>query len=333
MKKRILSAILAIITVFGMTVFANDETVKTEVLTPNSVFGMFTVSEIGEDYILGTTEEKTQIQFNVSEKTVLIDSVSKNAIAISDIKTGEIIAVNYETFMTKSIPPQTSAILIATNVEKGGMVNLTYVSEISNDENGNLIITDDTTNTVVTVSKDAKYLPYKTKNIVRAEDIKPASTVLLWYDAVTLSIPAQAYTENVVIISTYDENEDFILTVNGKELDTDNKPYYDENTLMVPLRAISENLGYYVSYDEKTEAITVSDSQVQKATLYPDNDEVAFEGLSRTVNANRTIKNAKETKVIDGHTFVPIEFFKEFSNETKIIGNSADISSVTYESE
>lgn len=331
MKKRILSAILAVATSFGMTVFASDEAVKTEEMTQKSIFGMFTVSETGEDYILGTAEENTKIQFNISDDTILIDSASKNAVSINDIKIGEEIAVDYEVFMTKSIPPQTSANLIITNISNGGMTNLTYVSQVSNDENGNLVITDDTTDTVITVSKDAKYLPYKTKNIVRADDIKQGSVVLLWYDTVTLSIPAQAYTENVVIISTPDESDDFVLTVNGKEIDTENKPYYDGETLMVPLRAISETLGYDVSYEDETEKITVSDQQVLKATLYPGSDEVSFEGLSRSIDSNRTVKNAKETRVIEGRTYIPLEFFKEFSNETTISGNSADISSAADE--
>lgn len=331
MKKRILSVILAVTASFGMTVFASDEAVRTEEMTQKSIFGMFTVSETGEDYILGIAEENTKIQFNISDDTILIDSVSKNAVSINDIKIGEEIAVDYETFMTKSIPPQTSANLIMTNISDGGMANLTYVSQLSNDENGNLVITDDTTDTVITVSKDAKYLPYKTKNIVRADDIKQGSVVLLWYDTVTLSIPAQAYTENVVIISTPDESDDFVLTVNGKEIDTENKPYYDGETLMVPLRAISETLGYNVSYEDETEKITVSDQQVLKATLYPGSDEVSFEGLSRSIDSNRTVKNAKETRVIEGHTYIPLEFFKEFSNETTISGNSADISSVADE--
>ena len=331
MKKRILSSILAVLTTFSMTAFASDEIVKTEVAVSDSLYGIFTVTETADDYILGTTEEKTQVQFNISEDTVLIDSVSKNAISANDIKAGEKISVDYSSIMTHSLPPQTHANLIATNTEKGGLLNLTYVSKAEKNEKGDLVITDDTTNTVITVSKDASYRPYKTKNIVRADDVKPGTVAVLWYDAVTLSIPAQAYTENVVIVSTPDESGDFTLTVDGKELQTENKPYYEDKTLMVPLRAISEGLGYTVSWDDETQTITVEDAQIQKATLYPDKDEVSFTGKLRIIDMSRTVKNEKETKVIDGHTFVPLEFFKEFSNETKITGNNVTVSPIIFE--
>ncbi len=43
--------------------------------------------------------------------------------------------------------------------------------------------------------------PYQTKNIVKLSDITPGSELVLWYEAVTLSLPAQAATDKAVLIA------------------------------------------------------------------------------------------------------------------------------------
>ena len=41
-----------------------------------------------------------------------------------------------------------------------------------------------------------------------------------------------------------------------------------------------------------------------------------FEGHLKVINMSRTIENARETVVRAGYTYVPLEFFREFLNET-----------------
>ena len=84
----------------------------------------------------------------------------------------------------------------------------------------------------------------------------------------------------------------------------------------VTLRKIAEALGYNVTWDYDTQSVTVDDDYIQKATLKNRSCEAVFEGHLKVINMSRTIENARETVVRDGYTYVPLEFFREFLNET-----------------
>lgn len=104
-------------------------------------------------------------------------------------------------------------------------------------------------------------------------------------------LPALAEAEAV------EETKSFSLLVNGNELALDDllaEPYVEGETVMV----------------------TVDDDYIQKATLKNRSCEAVFEGHLKVINMSRTIENARETVVRDGYTYVPLEFFREFLNET-----------------
>lgn len=97
-------------------------------------------------------------------------------------------------------------------------------------------------------------------------------------------------------------------------------PYKEGNTIMVPLRKIAEALGYQVGWDSETGAITVEDTYVQKATLLDGTEKVVFEGKLQIIDMSREIDNSVKTIIHNGYTYVPVEFFKEFLNDTTIAG-------------
>ena len=108
------------------------------------------------------------------------------------------------------------------------------------------------------------------------------------------SLPALAEAEAAEAV---EETKSFSLLVNGNELALDDlpaEPYIEGETVMV----------------------TVDDDYIQKATLKNRSCEAVFEGHLKVINMSRTIENARETVVRDGYTYVPLEFFREFLNET-----------------
>lgn len=270
-----------------------------------------TVSEIGEDYVIISIDNgKRQLQLNVSEETVIIDSELAVAVALSDIKEGDIITAEYSNNMTKSIPPQTNASLITVNAEKGGVVNRINADVVEKDKDGNIIVMDNVKDVVVTISKDAHVAPYATKNIVKVDDIQVGSDLLVWYNYATLSLPAQATTHKVVVVKTI---PDFKLTVNGSDVELLDLPYYNGPTLMVPLRKIGEALGYTVGWNAEENAVTLEQGS-KKATLLPDSKKVLFTG-----SEERETENNAETVISNETTFVPISFFSEFENTTNVL--------------
>lgn len=115
----------------------------------------------------------------------------------------------------------------------------------------------------------------------------------------------------------------YTVSVSGHTLDLSGLPaalYAQGDTIMVPLRKIGEALGYKIGWDAETGAITVDDEYIQKATLYDGTSAVIFEGRLSVINMSREVENSVETVIHDGCTYVPLEFFQEFFNDTAIEG-------------
>ena len=195
--KKLTAAVLSAIMLTMFAFCADTAPIKTP--RGDGMSAMLTVTETGDGYIVGTTDEKRPLRLNVSSETVIIDAKTGASLSISDIAKGSVISAEYSENMTKSIPAQTNAYLIAVNVKKDA-VNLVTVDEVETDKDGNVVVTDNTRDLVLRILKNARVLPYRTKNIVKASDIRVGDTLVAWYDVVTMSIPAQANTEKVVIV-------------------------------------------------------------------------------------------------------------------------------------
>lgn len=129
----------------------------------------------------------------------------------------------------------------------------------------------------------------------------------------SLCIPAFA-TEDI-------QNEAYTIIVNDQPIDLSDlplTPYKEGDTMMVPLRKIGEALGYKVSWNPETGAITIDDDYIQKATLVSGTATVVFEGKLQVINMSREIENTVPTVIHNGYTYVPLEFFQEFFNDTAI---------------
>lgn len=146
--------------------------------------------------------------FNVSESTLLIDNVTGEATLLKNIKAGDEIYVYHSQAMTRSIPPQSAAFAILTNVEENKsvatMINVKEVTELEND--GIKVLSEDGFYSI-TILNDTPISPYKTKNIVSIQDINQDSIIFAWFDVMTLSIPAQATAKKVVIAPIQENND------------------------------------------------------------------------------------------------------------------------------
>lgn len=239
-----------------------EEVIEEEINLDAPVKGMLTVAEIGEDYIVAGG-----IKLMISAQTVMLDSETALPIGIESIAVGDMILCEYSQMMTRSIPPQTQAFLIAKNADKGGIVNTITVDAVETDAEGNVLVTDNANNIIVTITADAEVAPYKTRNIVKLADISRGDKLVLWYDMVTMSIPAQASTNKVIIA---------------------------ENA--IPVREVLEGMGYEVKWNGEEMSVELIKEDVS-AKIMIDSAMVEMD--------DKTVELPARVALVDSKTYVP----------------------------
>ena len=93
---------------------------------------------------------------------------------------------------------QAAAILTMT---EQNIAHYAEIESLEKEADGSLNVVTDGGSRVVTISKEAEIRPWLTRNIVMLQDLQVGSKVLLYYDLMTMSLPAQAYTEKVILLA------------------------------------------------------------------------------------------------------------------------------------
>lgn len=315
--KKALSLVLATAAFTSMTAFANYDTMliseepSTEVVETMEALSYLTaygdITEVAEDYIVVKTTDGEEIQFNTSDDTHIIDANTVLPLDLTARETDKV-TVTYSNAMTMSIPPQAYAYAVIGNI-KSDMGNPTYtvVEEVRTAEDGMVIVTENGSKEI-TVPSNAAVSPYLTRNIVTLADVKAGSNVLLWYDMMTMSIPAYATSEKVVILPSAIEETTDALTVNGVEITLgEDEIVYDNNGVeMLPLRTVAETLGFKVEWVNETQSIIVS-KDAFTATIRIGTTEGG-------INKMRLVLETAPVLYDGCKTYVPTSFFNELPN-------------------
>ena len=113
------------------------------------------------------------------ESTKILDAVSGLPVALEDIELGSFQAY-LGPAMTMSLPPQTTPEMVIVNIPQDFQTPqyVTARGAIEETELGQTLMTVDGTAFVLT--EETKILPYLTRNIVTAADIKEGSKCLFW---------------------------------------------------------------------------------------------------------------------------------------------------------
>ncbi len=327
--KKTISVLASLLLIANMAAFAEDnkpaeaiDTIPTEIqgdimlineelesipaydeAQPSYVCTYGTIKELGENSFTIETQDKDELVINYSDKTYMIDA---SLVAPFDIenRTSDEVVVYHSTATTMSIPAQTAAFAVMGNVAQGASVPVyTEVEDIKTSDDGLVIVTEGGSKEV-TLLADAEVMPYRTKNIVKAQDITKGSKILLWYDMVTMSIPAYATSEKAVILEiavaeeteeTENNNIDFIF--DGTE------GIYEKGEIkMIPLRAVAEKLGFTVDWIDESMSVIVSKGAFSSQITIGDVNG----GLNR---ARLMLQVAPE--LTNDKTYVPLSYFDE----------------------
>ncbi|WP_010680985.1 copper amine oxidase N-terminal domain-containing protein [Acetivibrio cellulolyticus] len=302
-----------------------------EVLTEDANLSAIVITEDGQN---------SDRRFNISEDTVVIDNELAVAQNITSIKKGDKITVYASPISTFSLPPQSSAYVILTNIQEKAPAKLLKVEEIAKNQDGSMTITDTDNEYMVGITKDTVLLPYRTKQIVTMDSIEKEDYILVWSEIMTMSIPAHMTADSVVLLKGFKfgepiEDEDVtssevsqvdkvllskqagVIFVNGKEISVKgaNKVFYENKNgvCMLPLRAISEALDYSVQWTSEGKRVDILKG-AKSFTLHIGSKECGKQKMRCILENEPEIKN--------GLTFVPIEFLTEVMEIETIINNS-----------
>lgn len=216
-KKIISSAIISMMAISLLPAYASnddllilDSPVIVEQRLPTAVSYFGTVSYIitVDDKIIAITitEEglSSERRFNISEQTVVIDNESAIADNLASIKKGDKIAVYASPISTFSIPPQSSAYVVLTNIKEKSPAKLVKVQDVIQTEDGSIKISDTDNQYIVSVTQDTSLLPYRTRQFVTMDSIQKEDYILFWSEIMTLSLPAQTTANCVVLLKGFD---------------------------------------------------------------------------------------------------------------------------------
>ena len=222
--------------------------------------------------------------FNCSEETWIADSEGLPM----DLKTriNDNVLVYHVPIMTMSIPPQSPANAIIGNVTDESQMFYAVAEEVKHNEDGTVTVVTNAGSRQVTLNEDTVVVPFKTKNIVRAEDITVGSELLLSYQVMTASLPAYATAEKAVVLS-----------INNAEDIENNKGVEATEEIMLPLRSNAEALGYSVEFANGKIVLTKDEKTVS----------IALDSTEAEINSEK-IQLTQAPQLKDGLTYVAKDF-------------------------
>ena len=249
----------------------------------NQLQGQATVKQPLKDGQLLVELDGMDIALIISEETLAIDSKTGLPASLETLKAGDTIFAYYSAAMTRSLPPQSQAIAIVTQIEENTPhAELFTVGEIISREDGQVRALNREGSLIVTLLAENPLTPFKTKQIVRIEDIQVGTRLFIWYDIVLMSYPGQTAAQKAVLIG-------------------------QEDIPMVPLRSVAEGLGFTVVWKGSEQSIFL-DNGIVKTTLYIGQDSY-FKASSKAIGLTQNHRLGRAPVLIDSKTYVPATLF------------------------
>lgn len=293
-------------------------------MTLNAVIGEITDGNYKS--ILVNDSQNSQIALNLDSNTAIL-KVDGTEIGISELKAGDRVTVLHSPAMTFSLPPQTYAYAIILSDEQIAAPKLVKTASVDTDETGVTVVTSEDGEYIVRINDETQISQYRTKNIVKASDIKEGTTFLFWSDIITASLPAQATAKKILILpqieSENDENLDRDskvtdlnqIVINGETLNLETKPIQIiDGYTMVPLRQIAEKLGFQVQWNSENSSVELDRGTVKSSLkLGEDSYSVQF-GKQLDTTTPQSLGIAPLS--LDGNVYIPTEFFDVIAENT-----------------
>jgi len=278
----------AIALVLSLTLAASSLASPVTAYADTSITASAIVKAPLENGKLLVTVNDMEIALTISAETLVISNKTGQPASLEDLKANDRIFAYYSAAMTKSLPAQSHAIAIVTEVEKDkSHAQLFTVKEIISRNAGEVRALNQEGDLVVSITKETPFSPFKTKQMVSLDDITVGTQLFIWYDVVALSYPGQTGATKAVLV--------------GQS--------------MVPLRTVAEELGFKVTWNATDRSVSLDDGTV-KTTIHIGNDSY-FKASSQAIGLTRAISLGAAPVIVDGRTYVPAALFDLLSGDYK----------------
>ena len=250
------------------------------------------------------------IMLHVQSTTHIVNGQNGAPVVLTDLKKGDSITAYYGPAVTRSLPPQGNAItLVVGTPETGNAGMYMKVASLQENKDGSIRVLCTNNDRMVTI---------RPETFPQVADIKEGSELMVWYDIMTMSIPAQAGATKVVLLpAQMDIRVNTIagvIVTNQRELRLGEHDVItkNENTVMLPLRVIAESLGYNIIWHEENNTADLKKgSHIITVTI----------GSKEYSRDNSSIQLDYVPEMVNGTTLVPVEFF------TKVMKLNVEVSS------
>ena len=246
-----------------------------------------------------------------------MDTQTAAAADLSALKAGESVYVYHDEAVTMSLPAQTTAYAVLTNLtDKHAPASLLTAEAVQKNDDGSVTVTCEGGSLNLTIAKDASVQPFMTRNIVTVDDIHVGTRFLAWFDVAAESYPAQAAADRVVIPGQEDSRF-LVFKQDGSEL-TEGR--VADGVAMVPVRKVAETLGYKVSWDGKTNTVILKKGET------PINIQLGKDRYHAGNDRTGGVSLGAASYEVDGTSWVPAELFQlagktlSFANGSLVLG-------------
>lgn len=252
-----------------------------------------TIDEINDNhFVIKGNDDYMTVELNINDDTYLLNGVTGEILTWEMLSAGDAVTAYYSPALTRSIPPQGQAIALVIGKETKRGMFVTVQRIIGEDSNGLTFLNQNEDMEILIPTDDRGQIP----------NIKEGMNLLVWGDAMTMSLPAQmTATRSQVLPDTFDmrlDKESGTIWIHGKEA---GKIVMKDDTMFLSLRDATEALGYKTEWHDSG-VIVVS----RGAEFY------AMQIGSKDYSKQKMRVQLHDVpQMIDGVTYVPVTVFSQ----------------------
>lgn len=262
-----------------------------------------TITEVASDRLTVKTENG-DVMILETANALYVDDATGLPVSRDTLKKDAAIYVYYGDAFTENNSTQATAQLVLVNLTKDkAPAHMLTVEKVERNADDSVRILGDSGKIWVTVEQTTPIAPLTSKNVVKNSDLYVGTTVLVWYDAVKESLPAQTTATKVIVLPT--SNTSFTVIREGDIAIAEGQ--VENGVAMVPLRKLAETLGFTVTWNGKEQSIMLTNGEIQ-STVHV-GQFLYFYSSVKAIGMSAPEYLGAAAYVKDGTTYVPAEFF------------------------